>query len=807
MTIAPAQEELWGKYRNDRFLIVGFADRTGPSVARVFDAHGIRYRISDLRPLEELRPSLAGLKVAEQDVLWGHQEPGQLDGITRIILSPGVARSSPLIAEAVRKRIPVRSDVDFLYEFIQHKKIVAIAGTDGKTTTASLVAAVLERNGKVVRVCDADAPIFDAYPEILECEWVVLEMSSTMLEDLQQLRPSIACILNIAEDPTDRFASIRPYTKVLQGIIRHCGQGDLFVQNIDDERLRKMEPSHLRVCTISKVRRKVDYFFSEGAFWIRGEPLRFADCLVRGEQNIDNLLAAAAIGCEAGVAPKEVAAALRGCKGVTHRYEYLGRHRAVDVYNDSKASTIHAVDSALRNFECGVVLIMGGGESPLDFSALREHAARIKHLVCYGESGETIREVLGVTSSEYVARFDDAVRRAAARCVAGDILLLSPGCGSGSQHPSCEVRGAAFRDIALQSFHWESDRSPAAGGDSDALVQRLRKKAHHLSNDSRLVEEGTAFIAIPGQYSDGHRYIGEAIRAGATVVVHEFGRDIDGERASHPQVEFIATADPRDFGKLLAPAFYSHPSREMRVVAITGTCGKTSVSLILERLQRALGRNPGVIDSQGIRYNDVTLHLDNVVPEPVVMQRTLRDMVSSRIDTLILALPSYALSIDRVYGIEFDAAILTNIEPAHLDVHGTMDSYVGAKLRMFDGLKRSSKRAKTCATWGSGAFFELIRARARALGLEPVVYDAGVGEGQASLLADRIESGPGGSTFDLLWKGQRIQGLQTPVPGAFHVLNILAALSVEMDEIERKAPDAEARRALLNAVLGAPPSD
>ena len=804
MTTPPIQEELWAKYRNDRFLIVGFTERTGLSVASLFEAHAIRYRISEARSLDEIHPLLASLKVARDDVLCGPQGPEQLEGITRIILSPGVPRTLGLIAEAARRRIPVLGDIDFLYEFISHKKIVAITGTDGKTTTTKLASAVLAKGGKVVTAGNIGVPICNRYQEILDCDWLVLEMSSFMLEELRQFRANIACILNVAEDHTDRYSTIKQYAKVKMNLLRHSRPDDMFIHNIDNEHLRKMDPAHVRVRTMSRVRRKADYFFSDGAFWIREEPLRFADCQVRGEQNIENLLAAAAIGCEAGISPKAVAGAIRSFRGVPHRFEYLGRHRAVDVYNDSKATTIHAVDAALRNFECGVVLIVGGRDKGLDFSALREHAPRIKHLVCYGEAGDGIRRVLGFASSETVDRFEDAVRRAAARCVAGDILLLSPGCVSWDQYPDYEVRGAVFRDIALQSFHWEAERAQGAVSSpvSEALVQRLRKKVQHLTIDSRQVEEGSAFLAIPGQFSDGHRYIGEAIRSGAGVVIHEFGRDIEGERAAHPAVEFIAVPDPRELGKHLAPAFYGHPSREMKVVAVTGTNGKTTCSLVLERLQRALGRNPGVVNTLGIRYNDVSLQLDNVVPEPVVLQRTLRDMACGGVDALILELSSYALCIDRAYGVELDSAVLTNISQDHLDVHGTMANYVGAKMRLFDALHRSSKTTKTCGLWGGGRFFEQLRQRARSVGLEPIVFGLAGSPGPAELRADNIRCDIEGTTFDLEWKDSRFEALRTSLLGAFNVLDILAALSLGMDEVVGRAGDPASIRQLLGEVLG-----
>jgi UDP-N-acetylmuramoylalanine--D-glutamate ligase len=207
MTAATDPRALWEQYRRDLFLVVGFTERTGRSVAEALEAHGVRYRISDLRCLDELRPVLSGLRVAERDVLCGPQGPEQLEGVRRIVLSPGVPRSIPLIVEAVRRGIEVAGDVDLLCGLVDPRKVVAITGTDGKTTTAALTAEILGAAGEVVLAGNTGVPVFSKYAEILACDWLVLEVSSFMLEGIRNLRPAISTVLNLAEDHVDRYAS------------------------------------------------------------------------------------------------------------------------------------------------------------------------------------------------------------------------------------------------------------------------------------------------------------------------------------------------------------------------------------------------------------------------------------------------------------------------------------------------------------------------------------------------------------------------------------------------------------------------
>ncbi|MBI3921019.1 MAG: UDP-N-acetylmuramoyl-L-alanine--D-glutamate ligase [Armatimonadetes bacterium] len=440
----------WDRFREDTFLVVGFTELTGLAVATMFETHAIRYKISDLKPLNELRPLLARLRIAEQDVFCGPQVEQQLQGITKIVLSPGVPRSIVLIAEAVRRQIPVLGDVDFLYDLIGDKKIIAITGTDGKTTTTTLIAQILETGAKVVVAGNIGVPVFSKYDEILRCDFLVLEVSSFMLEDLQGFRPRISAVINIAQDHVDRYGSLEHYAEVKLNIIRHCTSEDIFIQNLDDAVISSFVPPRVQTRTVSRSRHGSDYFFADGVFFFRGQALRYSDCLLRGAHNIENILIAIAVTCEAGVTPHQVARAVTEFRGVPHRFQYLGRCRGVTVYDDSKATTVHAVEGALRSFHGNVVLIMGGRDKFLDFSPLQTHAHRVKHLVCYGEAGERIRDTIGLTDSDHLPCFQDAVARAVSLCSEGDVLLLSPGCTSWDQFPDYAARGVEFQQFVCQ---------------------------------------------------------------------------------------------------------------------------------------------------------------------------------------------------------------------------------------------------------------------------------------------------------------------------------------------------------------------
>ncbi len=446
------QDALWAKARQDTFLIVGFSDRSGLAAARLFERHGVRYKISDMAPRSALSSRLVGLRISPSDVYAGCQEPSQVEGITKIVVSPGVPRTIPLLTEAVRRAIPVWSDIDFIYEFIAHKKIVAITGTDGKTTTTTLVGELLGRLGPVVVAGNIGIPVLDRYDQILQCEWLVLELSSFMLEELSRFRATISVILNVAQDHIDRYACLHDYAQVKFNMVRHGRPQDLLIRNVDDPLLRDLCPSNVRIRSVSTSDANAEGFLQDGLLRVGDLTIPREACGLKGVQNVINLLSAVSVAQEAGVVVGDTLDVLKTFRGVPHRMQFVGRFQGVDVYDDSKASNVHAVDAALQNFPRGVVLILGGRDKGLNFSVLRQHASRLRCLVCYGEDGESIRDSIGFAGALYRYRFEDCVRLAASQCKPGDALVLSPGCTSWDQFPNYEVRGDVFQALVPQCF-------------------------------------------------------------------------------------------------------------------------------------------------------------------------------------------------------------------------------------------------------------------------------------------------------------------------------------------------------------------
>ena len=443
-------QALWEQLRKQTILVVGFTERTGRSAARLLEAHGVPYRISDRKELDELRPLLHGLRVSEADVFSGPQGIDQLEGITTVLSSPGVPRSIPLLVEARRRGVPVLSDIDFIYPFIRHKPIVAITGTDGKTTTTVLTSELLATRGKVVVAGNIGVPVLAKLDEIGASDVVVLEVSSFMLEELRAFRPTVAVITNVAEDHVDRYASFADYVEAKRNIVRHCGSGDVLIVNADDSVLAGFRPKGMVTRTFSARGGPSDYAFENGCFKVGGASIRYEACRLRGVHHAENVLASIAVAEQFAVPWPAIEAAVSGFGGLAHRFSFVGTVAGVDVYDDSKATTAHAVDGALRSLDGRVVLIMGGRGKGLDVTCLRLHASRVKALVCYGEAGSDIHRALGFERSCYARGFEEAVALAVDASEAGDTLLLSPGCTSWDQFENYEARGAAFQSVATR---------------------------------------------------------------------------------------------------------------------------------------------------------------------------------------------------------------------------------------------------------------------------------------------------------------------------------------------------------------------
>ncbi|HSV95552.1 MAG TPA: UDP-N-acetylmuramoyl-L-alanine--D-glutamate ligase [Spirochaetota bacterium] len=440
-------------------LVVGLGYRSGLAAANFLAAKGCRVLISDVKTREELADTIARLD-KRVEVFAGNQDPSLLDrGFDLIVLSPGVPAVIPLVAEARRRGVPVIAEVELAFRFLRGR-MVAITGTDGKSTTTSLVGHVLRSLGcRALVGGNIGIPLVSLVEESMDDTVSVIELSSFQLETVERLRPDVAAILNISTDHLDRYASMDEYFRAKLRIAMNQTADDSFVYNMDDPMLNAgVGGVAARRLGFSMTNADADAFLGKDTIFIRDAGavkgvLDLSRMRLIGVHNVQNAMAAllmvVSLFRKMGKEPDYplMAEACYSFEGLAHRMERIGELKGRLFVNDSKATTIGAVEMALKSLSGGIVLILGGRTKGDDYSRLRGPVAeRVKFLVLIGESSREFAGIFAGVPGETAAGMDDALARAMRASAEGDTILLSPACASYDMFSNFEERGEAFRD-------------------------------------------------------------------------------------------------------------------------------------------------------------------------------------------------------------------------------------------------------------------------------------------------------------------------------------------------------------------------
>ena len=429
-----------------RALVIG-AGRTGQSVARFLAARGARVRVVDRTPTALAQAAWpAGVELGTDD-----GRPPDLAGIDLIVPSPGVARTHPILAQAVGRRVPVASEIELAARFLSCP-ILAITGTNGKSTTTVLAGAMLAADGRRVFVGgNLGTPLIDALSDDAGVEAAVVEVSSFQLEWVHHFRAHVGVWLNLTPDHQDRYATFADYGEAKAALLDTQQPDDVAVLNRDDAWVWAQR-QRTRAALLSFGRDPVELgsFVDATDIVVCGTRTSaryaLAESPLRGEHNRENIQAALTAATAWGVSADAMHAALASTRGLPHRLEWVRTHRGVDYYDDSKGTNVGAVEKSIRSFPGGVILLLGGYDKGGDFAALsaliRE---RVERVIYFGAAGDRIAAQLSDAPGEIVADLAAAVAAAAARAVSGQTVLLSPGCASFDEFRDYAERGARFR--------------------------------------------------------------------------------------------------------------------------------------------------------------------------------------------------------------------------------------------------------------------------------------------------------------------------------------------------------------------------
>jgi UDP-N-acetylmuramoylalanine--D-glutamate ligase len=374
------------------------------------------------------------------------------------VLSPGIDRRRPIVREIDHGNLELLSELELAYRFCQCP-IVAITGTNGKTTTTELVASLLGYCGrKTIAAGNIGLAFSEAVTQSEELDLITLEVSSFQLEEIQEFRPAVSVLLNITPDHLDRYSSLEQYAAAKWRIFMNQQIGDFAVMSVEAleilERLGKPIPA--RMITFSAWRRSGDLWLDGHTVCgqlrgMSGEIFDLSETKLGGRHNAENILAALGVGYALGLPLADMVDAILAYEPRPHRCEFVATIRGVTFINDSKATNPDAVEKALRAMTAPVILIAGGRDKNFDFSTVKEVVhQKVKLAVVLGEAQEKICQAWSeATPCVRVFSMAEAVDAAAERASAGDVVLLSPGCASFDMFDNYAHRGDTFKRLVM----------------------------------------------------------------------------------------------------------------------------------------------------------------------------------------------------------------------------------------------------------------------------------------------------------------------------------------------------------------------
>ena len=466
----PYAEEIAGK----NVLVVG-AGRSGIGSVRLLNrigAHPVLLEQNENRTAEEIAQTLDEADRAATRILVGALPEEEAAALHEAVISPGVPIDSPIVLQLQKQEIPVLSEVELAYRCMKGK-LVAITGTNGKTTTTSLVGEILRKTwrhgAEEVFVVGNIGESFAAHAlETTNNSVTVAEISSFQLEAVNRFHANVSCILNITPDHLDRHHTMETYARVKERITVNqvsgegkCGLTDACVLNRNDPYALDFYENRYHGSVI--------WFSSAGpvpvGLWLdrdvirlrcgtkEEEVLRFSECNLKGVCNAENVMAALGIVLGLGIRPQLAAEAVRNFKAVPHRIEYIATKRGVEYYNDSKATNPDSAIQGIKAMDRPTILIGGGYDKQSNYSDwTKQFNGRVKELVLIGETADAIEKSArknGFTSIHRSETFEEALAYCTTQAGSGDAVLLSPACASWGMFANYEERGDRFREYVL----------------------------------------------------------------------------------------------------------------------------------------------------------------------------------------------------------------------------------------------------------------------------------------------------------------------------------------------------------------------
>ena len=443
--------------KNKNVLVIGLG-RSGKAAIQAALKLGAKVSVQDSKKREEVDPQLLAFLEGKEVTCYFGMNPEDMAGFDMLILSPGVSPELEFIKKAQQAGAEIIGELEIAYR-IGHGKYIAITGTNGKTTTTTLVGEIFKKaKEKTYVVGNIGVAVISKALTAEEDSWLVTETSSFQLETTRYFKPVVSAILNLTPDHMDRHKTMENYGSAKAKVFENQDENQYLVINYDD----KVCFNLAKECKASVVpfsrKEKLDFgaFVEDEHIVIRnekGEQIRLCninDLVIPGSHNLENALAAAAIAYFAGIDPQVISAALVEFQGVEHRIEYCGLVDGVRFVNDSKGTNPDASIKAVEAMNTGIILIAGGYDKGSSYDELiQSFDGKVKYMVLLGKTAPKIKETaerLGFKNAIIVKDMEECVKEGFKLAEPGDTVLLSPACASWDMYTSFEQRGEHFKN-------------------------------------------------------------------------------------------------------------------------------------------------------------------------------------------------------------------------------------------------------------------------------------------------------------------------------------------------------------------------
>ncbi|KOP82044.1 UDP-N-acetylmuramoyl-L-alanine--D-glutamate ligase [Cytobacillus solani] len=441
-------------YLHRKVLVLGLA-KSGVAAASLLHKLGAFVTVNDFKPLSENIEAQELLEQGITVICGGHPVELLDEGFQLVVKNPGIPYHNPMIKRAIEMGIPVITEVELAYQ-ISEAPFVAITGTNGKTTTTTLVFDMLKKGGKLPLIAGNIGTVASRVAQKAAPEnTIVIELSSFQLMGIETFNPRIAILTNLYDAHLDYHGTRKEYVQAKANITKNQTSNEFFIVNAEqEETMAVAKESNASIIPFSTKRiLEAGAYIREGWIYFNDEPvMETKDILLPGAHNLENILSAVAAVKLSGVSNEAIFNVLNTFSGVKHRLQFISEFKERKFYNDSKATNMLATQNAIAAFKEPIILLAGGLDRGNEFDELVPFLKNVKTVVTFGQTAEKIERAAksaGIKTIKRVDNVEKAVPAAYQLSDPGDVILLSPACASWDQYKTFEVRG----DIFIQAVH------------------------------------------------------------------------------------------------------------------------------------------------------------------------------------------------------------------------------------------------------------------------------------------------------------------------------------------------------------------